>query len=94
MTARIAAFSLLRLPAFTSFAKWEYVTRSIHVACMAGVKRERGRGYLGAREHVCWARGKGKERLQGRHCFLHFSRSDSERENSDWSELINCQSST
>ena len=38
--------------------------------------------------------GKGKERLQGRHCFLHFSRSDSERENSDWSELIKCQSST
>ena len=28
-----------------------------------------------------------KERLQGDHCFLHFSRSDSERENSDWSEL-------
>ena len=61
---------------------------------MAGVERERGRGNLGAREHVCWARGKGKERLQGRHCFLHFSRSDSEREDSDWSELIKCQSST
>ena len=30
-----------------------------------------------------------KERLQGDHCFLHFSRSDSERENSDWSELTN-----
>ena len=30
---------------------------------------------------------KGKERLQGDHCFLHFSRSDSERENSDWSGL-------
>ena len=40
------------------------------------------------------AREKGEERLQGRHCFLHFSRSDSERENSDWSELIKCQSST
>ena len=35
-----------------------------------------------------------KERLQGDHCFLHFSRSDSERENSDWSELIKCQSPT
>ena len=40
------------------------------------------------------AKEKGKERLQGDHCFLHFSRSDSERENSDWSELIKCQSST
>ena len=39
-------------------------------------------------------REKGKDRLQGRHCFLHFSRSDSERENRDWSELIKCQSST
>ena len=39
------------------------------------------------------AREKGEERPQGRHCFLHFSRSDSDRENSDWSELINCQSS-
>ena len=56
------------------------------IACVAGVKRGRGMGNLGAR-------GK-KERLQGRHCFLHFSRSDSERENSDWSELIKCQSST
>ena len=35
-----------------------------------------------------------KEHLQGDHCFLHFSRSDSERENSDWSELIKCQSPT
>ena len=96
MTARIAAFSLLRLatrlhPLLNGNI---YVTRSIHVACMAGVKRERGRGNLGAREHVGCTRGKGKERLQGRHCFLHFSRSDSERENSDWSELIKCQSST
>ena len=33
------------------------------------------------------AKEKGKERLRGDHCFLHFSRSDSERENSDWSEL-------
>ena len=95
MTARIAAFSLLRLATrLHPFAKWEYVTRRIHVACVAGVKRERGRGNLGAREHVGCARGKGKERLQGRHCFLHFSRSDSELENSDWSELIKCQSST
>ena len=37
---------------------------------------------------------KGTPGLQGDHCFLHFSRSDSERENSDWSELIKCQSST
>ena len=59
---------------------------------MAGVKR--GRGNFGSRERVGREREKGKERLQGRHCFLHFSRSDSERENSDWSELIKCQSST
>ena len=39
-------------------------------------------------------RENGKERLQGGHHFLHFSRSDSEHENSDWSELIKCQSST
>ena len=54
---------------------------------MAGVKRGRGRGggNLGGGER---AREKGKERLQEDHCFLHFSRSDSERENSDWSELI------
>ena len=64
------------------------------LACVAGVKRGRGRGNLGARERVGRAREKGKERLQGRHCFLRFSRSDSERENSDWSELIKCQSST
>ena len=55
------------------------------LACVAGVKR--GRGDFGTRVQ-------GKERLQGDHCFLHFSRSDSERENSDWSELIKCQSST
>ena len=35
-----------------------------------------------------------KERLQGDHCFLHFSRSDSECENSDWCELIICKSPT
>ena len=64
------------------------------LACVAGVKRGRGRGDLGAREHVGRAREKGKERLQGRHCFLHFSRSESERENSDRSELIKYQSST
>ena len=40
------------------------------------------------------ARGKGKERLQGRHCFGRFLRSDFERKNSDWSELMKCQSST
>ena len=62
------------------------------VACVAGVKRGRGRGNLGARERVGRARKKGKERLQGRYCFLRFSRSDSERKNSDWSELIKCQS--
>ena len=59
---------------------------------MAGVKK--GRGNLGSREHVGRARKKGKERLQGHYCFLHFLRSDSERKNSDWSELIKCQSST
>ena len=64
---------------------------NFYPACVAGVKRGRGRRNLGARER---AREKGKERLQGDHCFLHFSRSDSERENSDWSELIKCQSST
>ena len=64
------------------------------LACVAGVKRGRGRGKLGARERVKHAREKGKERLRGRHCFLRFSRSDSERENSDWSELIESQSST
>ena len=55
----------------------------------------RGRRYKGkGKEESGRAKEKGKERLQGRHCFLHFSRSDSERENSDWSELIKCQSST
>ena len=47
-------------------------------------------GNLGSRERVGRAREKGKERLQLRHCFLHFSRSDSETENSDSSELIKC----
>ena len=65
-------------PAHLSPAKLAYV---------AGVKRGRGRGNLGAGE-------KGRKRVQEDHCFLHFSRSDSERENSDWSELIKCQSST
>ena len=64
----------------------------INLACVAGVKRGRGRGNLVAREDVGRAREKGKERLQGRHCFLRFSRSDSERENSDCSELIKFQS--
>ena len=60
------------------------------MAYVAGVKRRRppAEGEFGR------AREKGKERMQGRHCFLRFSRSDSERENSDWSELISCQSST
>ena len=44
------------------------------LAYVAGVKRRRGN--LGARERVGRAREKGKERLQGRHCFLRFSRSD------------------
>ena len=57
MTARMAAFSLLRL-ATRLHPKWEYVTCSIHVDCVAGVKRERGRGNLGARERVGCARGK------------------------------------
>ena len=74
---------LLHVPAFCQV-----------IACVAGIKRERGKGNLGAWEHVGRAREKGKERLQGRHFFLHFSHSDSERENSDWSELIKCQSST
>ena len=64
-------------------------------SCVAGVKRGRGRGNLGVRECLGRAREKGKERLQGLHCFLHFSCSDSEHENSDWSELIvKSQSST
>ena len=55
---------------------------------VAGIKRGRGRGEFRR------AREKGKEGLRGRHCFLHFSRLDSERENSGWSELIKCHSST
>ena len=55
------------------------------IACVAGVK---GKGEFGR------AREKEKERLQGDHCFIHFPRSDSERENSDWSELVKCQYST
>ena len=49
------------------------------LACVADVEREmgRGRGNLDARERVGRAREKGKERLQGRYCFLHFLRSDS-----------------
>ena len=55
----------------------------------------KGKGEFGrARERVGRARKKGKERLQGCYCFLHFLRSDSERKNSNWSELIKCQSST
>ena len=59
------------------------------LACVAVVKR--------GREGGIWAREgemKGTPGLQRDHCFLHFSRSDFERENSDLSELIKCQSST
>ena len=63
------------------------------LACVTGVRRGRGRGNLGARERVGRARKKEKERLQGRYCFLRFLRSDSERKNGEWSELIKCQSS-
>ena len=58
------------------------------IACCVAVLKGTGKGEFGR------AREKGKERLQGDHCFLHFSRSDYEREKSDWSELIKCQSST
>ena len=61
------------------------------VACMATIKR--GRGNLGVQERMGRTRKKGKERLQGRYCCLHFSSTDSEPKNSDWSELIKCQSS-
>ena len=38
------------------------VLRALYpIACVAGVKRERGRGNLGARERVGYAREKGKE---------------------------------
>ena len=44
----------------------------------------RGRRYKGSgKGEFGRAREKGKERLQGDHCFLHFSRSDYEREKSD-----------
>ena len=55
------------------------------IACVAGVRK----GEFGR------AREKGKERLQGDHCFLYVSRSDYEREKRDWLELIlKCQSSS
>ena len=57
-------------------------------ACVTGVERGGGRGNLRARGR------KEKGRLQGDHYFLHCSRSDSERESSDWPEIITCQSST
>ena len=64
------------------------------VASLTG-RRWKGKGEFGrVRERVGRAREKGKERLQGRYCFLHFLRSDSERKNFEWSELIKCQYST
>ena len=54
----------------------------------------KGEGEAGIWAREALVREKGKERLQGDHCFLHFSRSDYEREKSDKSELIKCQSST
>ena len=56
---------------------------SLHGRHLKG--KEKGEFGRGRKERKC---------LQGDHCFLHFSHSDSERENSDWSELIKCQSST
>ena len=59
---------------------------------MAGVKgKRRGKGNLGA----CGVQGR-KERNACKETivFSIFSRSDSERKTSDWSELIKCQSST
>ena len=50
-------------------------------------RRWKGKGkgeFFRVRERVGRARGKGKERLQGRHCFGRFLRSDFERKNSDW----------
>ena len=52
------------------------IKRRSSLACVAGIKgkgKGKGKGGFGR------AREKGKERLQGYHCFLHFSRSDSER---------------
>ena len=60
------------------------------LACVAVVKRGR-EGGIWVREGEMKGTPAG---LQRDHCFLHFSRSDFERENSDWSELIKCQSST
>ena len=49
----------------------------------------------GPQKREIWAHeGERKGTPAGRYCFLRFSRSDSEREKSDWSELIKCQSST
>ena len=59
---------------------------------MAGVKgKRRGKGNLGA-----WGAKGRKERNACKETivFSIFSRSDSERKNSAWSELIKCQSST
>ena len=59
---------------------------------MAGVKgKRRGKGNLGA-----WGAGGRKERNASKETivFSIFSRSCSELKNSDWSELIKCQSST
>ena len=69
---------------FVEFPRVALTERSVKetIACVAGFKREgegEGEGGIWARERVGRVREKGKERLQGRHRFLHFSRSDSER---------------
>ena len=65
------------------------------IAYVAGVERGSGRGNLGVRESVWDAQGR-KERNACKDAivFSIFLPSDSERKNSDWSELIKCQCST
>ena len=65
------------------------------IAYVAGVERGREKGNLGVRESVWGAQGR-KERSARKDAivFSIFLRSDSERKNSIWSELIKCQSST
>ena len=53
---------------------------SKNIGCVAGVTEGKGKGKFGRAGR---GREKGKERLQGDHCLLHFSRSDPEPENSD-----------